>query len=86
MAGSSHRTCLFMAAILLAIVASSRAAPLASMRMPLSTRFNLRHKANSPMATSMPLKMANSKPTVEYFTKDVNDQETATCMRLRYEP
>jgi hypothetical protein len=81
MAGSAHQ-CLFFAVILLAAVASSHAAPLASMRMPLSTRFNLKHKTGSPIG-AMPLLRTNSKPTIEYFTHDVSSEDTVTCMRLR---
>lgn len=74
--------------ILLIGICAASAAPLAPMRMKLNpANARLRSRQHLPGAHvgagSLRLKTSEAKPTVEYFTYDVNSEENAFCMRMR---
>uniref|UniRef100_A0A6U2G9T1 Pyruvate kinase n=1 Tax=Hemiselmis andersenii TaxID=464988 RepID=A0A6U2G9T1_HEMAN len=74
--------------ILLIGVFSASAAPIAPMRMklnPTNARLRSRQLTGEGLSfTEGPsLKKADAKPTVEYFTHDLNGEQQALCMRMR---
>jgi len=79
---SAQRAALLVLTVL-ALCAAAHALGPATLS-PSAARFNARHALRA--APTLPIKglrTQQSKPTVEYFTHDAADGETATCMRMR---
>jgi len=82
--GNMSRNTGIIVLALIALAAVAHAAPIAPARLrlsPTAARFNARH-SGAPLAGIPSLKNAG-KPTIQYFTVDMDNEDTATCMRLR---